>query len=545
MKAKIISFMLVAMLSLSAFVGCGGTGSESGGVIDVGKTDAYKDLEKKIDFSFYYGGYGTDWFTDVAIDYMENVDKDVYIHLIPDFDNALARTKIDSQTGVYDLYQIGVDCFDRGLVLESLDDLLDYDVYGETGVKVRDKIDALQLNAYNENGHYYQLPRNLATGFNWVYNKTLLDSVLGEGAYTVPRTTDEFFEFGDTLLDKGVYLAAFPCDNASGGDYTVYSYETWFAQMMGFDAYNKFYNGYYLKDGEYVMSEATDNAAIIDAVKTASEAAYGAAERLATKGNRYMHERSAGMDFKAVNRGFYGGKITGSQVRFAFTFTGGWLESEVASDLKDNIVKDEEARAIKAPVVSGIIEKTPTIDGDATLRKVIDFVDGAVTSAPEGVSEEDIAVIADARNIVTDLFCDAFVIPKRAKNKDEVKKFLAYLVSDRAQKIAAKATKGISVLPYGYVPTAEDMGFEISGYTTSVNEISDGANIADWAKKNSAFKKYMNLSWYYDASGSGGTLTYAFFTGKATPVSKINASTKEHFARTWEADFKNYLNWVK
>lgn len=101
---------------------------------------------------------------------MDNVNTDVYIKLKASTDNESARTKIAGQTGTYDLYYIEVDMFEQQDVLVELSDLMDMDVPGEDGVKVKDKIGQTWVDYNTENGEIYQMPATNFLGWHWVKN---------------------------------------------------------------------------------------------------------------------------------------------------------------------------------------------------------------------------------------------------------------------------------------------------------------------------------------------------------------------------------------
>ena len=97
---------------------------------------------------------------------------------------------------------------------------------------------------------------------------------------------------------------------------------------------------------------------------------------------------------------------------------------------------------MKMPVISAITHRTPSIKDDATLSAVVDYVDGITAELPAGVTEADANIVREARNMVGELVCREFVITKNANHKDVIKDFLAYLTSDRAQRIAAQNCNG-------------------------------------------------------------------------------------------------------
>ena len=135
--------------------------------------------------------------------------------------------------------------------------------------------------------------------------------------------------------------------------------------------------------------------------------------------------------------------------------------------------------------------------------------------------------------MMAELICREFVITKNASDKDDIKEFLAYLTSDRAQKLAAQKCSGLPVLNYGYMPTEEDMGFAFSEYVKSVQKLSSEANIVDIAGFDKELGRFVGLSWYKDKTTSGGTLCENLYTKQALSSKEIYQSTLDSYSATW------------
>ncbi|MBQ9354575.1 MAG: hypothetical protein IJT84_02695, partial [Clostridia bacterium] len=217
-------------------------------------------------------------------------------------------------------------------------------------------------------------------------------------------------------------------------------------------------------------------------------------------------------------------------------------EMEMASYIKDGIIKEQDVRAMKMPVISAICDRLSTVNDDTTLSAVVDFVDGNSASAPAGVSQEDIDAVKEARNMVVELVCREFVISKNAKNVDDIKNFLAYLTSDRAQKIAAQHCNGLPVLNYGYEPTEEDMGYEFSEFTKSFIDISKSAVFVDYSKFGNPVGRAMGLDWYKDNTTSGGTLCKNLYSKQALSSDKIYQSTLDSYTTNWKDKMEQYFS---
>lgn len=506
--------------------------------------------ERSFTFCYYDSAYGSSWIDAVIKDYTENVNKNVWINTRASTDNEDARTKIKAGVGTFDLYQIEVGMFNNQDYLEPLDDLMDTDLASvtanfdaadqESSVKVKDKIGANMISFYTEGDHIYQMNQTSGTGWNWAYNQDTLDEALGAGNYQLPKTTDEFFKMGDDLYSKGIYLTAFPGSDTKGGEYTRYAYKIWFAQRMGLTARDHYFKGEVLgSDGTYARDEeepkmVTDN-------RKAIEDTYQVVTKLCTPSSngQYMHNRSSVFQYRDVDSLLYGAKYKGQTVpKIAFHYVGGWLENEVQSYINAGTIKDgQNIRAMKMPVISSIIDRLPTVNDDATLSKVVSYVDGE-GEAPAGVSEDDIAAVREARNLIAELNCREFVIPKSAKNKEDIKNFLAYLTTKRAQRIAAKACNGTNTLPYGYVPTEEDMGFKLSNYKKDYQKLSQECQAIDVSNSDNSFALFMNIEWCTNSNG----LTLTIFNGTAQPLDKIYEATYGKLKPNWKTMIAQYKN---
>ena len=537
---KWFSFLLaiVMLLSLAA---CGG-GSGAGNGDNAENEEKYANRSKRFTLCYYEGGYGADWLRAVVTDYMDNVNQDVYISLKNSTDNAVAREKITTQTGTYDMYFIEVDMFQKAGVLEELSGLLDMEVPGEAGVKVKDKIDPQWLSYYEEDGSYYQMPATNFMGWNWTYNKTLLDSKLGEGNWALPRTTEELFALGEQLFEKDVFLTAFAGKDTTGGaDYLRYCYEVWFAQMTGMEGYDHYFNCLYNNNGTYELAQDYPHNIVEN--KNAIEKSYATAQTLCQgrNGMEFIHSKSESLTFLDAQFLLNQGSFRGAQeYPIAFYYNGASAQQEMTDYVKDGIIQQQDVRMMKMPVISAIIDRTPSIKDDATLAAVVDYADGK-GQLPEGVTQEDAAIVTEARNMMAELVCREFVVTKNAQNKEDILHFMAYLTSDRAQLIAAQNCNGLPVLNYGFVPTEEELGFAFTEFTRSVYDILDTAIVVDIAKFDKPVHLSVGLSWYKDTTVSGGTLSGNLYIKNALTAEEIYESTLQAYAGTWQDRIEQFL----
>ena len=195
---------------------------------------------------------------------------------------------------------------------------------------------------------------------------------------------------------------------------------------------------------------------------------------------------------------------------------------------------------MKMPVISAIIDRTPSSKDDATLAAVVDYADGK-GQLPEGVTQEDAAIVTEARNMMAELVCREFVVTKNAQNKEDILHFMAYLTSDRAQLIAAQNCNGLPVLNYGFVPTEEELGFAFTEFTRSVYDILDTAIVVDIAKFDKPVNLSVGLSWYKETTVSGGTLSGNLYIKNALTAEEIYESTLQAYAGTWQDRIEQFL----
>ncbi len=531
--AMLLSFVLVFSLA-----GCGGSSSDEGTIND----EKYKNRSKQVTLCYYEGGFGSDWLQAVVQDYMDNVNQDVYIKLKASTDNDGARTKIAGQTGTYDFYFIEVDMFDKQNALTELSDLMDMDVPGEEGKKVRDKIGQKWVDYYTEGSEIYQMPATNFLGWHWSYNKTLLDKTLGEGKWQLPKTTEELLKMGEDLFNNDVFLTTFAGSDTTGGaNYLQYCYEVWFAQRVGLENFNHFFNCEYKDGNKWKVAEKSPENIVQN--KDAIEDTYKLVETLCQgrNGVEFIHSKCESLSFLDAEFLLYDGGFKGAEeYPIAFYYNTSAGEQEMLPYIKDGIVQEQDVQMMKMPVNSSIIDRTPSIKDDATLSAVIDYVDGTTKECPKGVKEADVEIVKEARNMMAELVCREWVITKTAQNVPEIKEFLAYITSDKAQKLAAKAANGLNVLNYGYVPTTEDMGFEVSNYTKSIQEITKDAVVVDFGKFDKPLGRFMGLAWYKDNKASGGTLSANLYTKQAVSSKDIYESTITSYKSTWADRMEQY-----
>lgn len=545
------------------------------------KTNNDERQSRPKSFSFAYRRSGYDeWGKEVANYYMDHVDQDVYIDCSY-FENSetIRNNIISGAAGLADLYQLEVDLSGGENYLVELTDVynsLSPDE-GNTSVLIKDKIDEDVLAIYNEKSkneqgvyedHFYRMPQTLANGWNWVYNKTTLNLVLGENNWELPRTTDEMFALYERIVESNKAFPIVMCgDGNISGEYIRYGNEIWFAQMMGKEKYDAFFDGYYFDENnerKFALNAPTQ----IENARDEINAAYNTIYRLFNQDNFYVHPKSGSFDFNSVNEAIYSGYEHSTGRKFSteggsktylppcFAFLGTWMEKEIKDDLEAGYITKEgqEILAMRMPIISSIINRTPSIKDDATLSKVIDYVDGKLGEVPEGVTENDVAIIKEARSFIPELICREMAIPKTSNNVEEAKKFLKWLTTEEAQVVVSKYTGGINILPYGYSPKDEDMGFSISNYIKSFNDIALSSTVIDEGRTSRPYAKFVNNTWFSSEKSDAASLNRNIFNGKANLPSDDNVtyfynkvygnggSTYSNLMKTFKNRYPDYVD---
>lgn len=559
MKKKILALLVaVATLLSSVFVGCTTPEEES----------PYADRPITVEFAYYYAGYGDAHYQAVAKDFMDNCNDQIYLKLVPYDNTEAARTNIQADSQEGDIVQLSVDMFRKQNYLEEISAVYDLKPYGESGT-INDK-DPTRKEYFTENYKdstgaikqgVFQFPSSRARGgYNFAYNATVLDALYPNG-YELPRTTDEFFAFGDDLRsgDKNAYLTSAAIKDIGGGDYLTYLPDAWFGQLVGIDNYNAFYKGQYLNEnGEWVLDETTDDGLkFLSDRKTQIEYAYELLDTLFEKDNEYLHRASAELDYLANDKVFAGAGYKTMKEKTAFLYIGSWLEKELAPLVEDGTVDKCEYGVMRVPVASAIVNQLDFVGtstkyagkmDDVTLSNIIKAIDegkdySATKSAVSGIealSEKDFNRIKEARKMVSSSCYSNIVVPKI---KDESKRqaiydVLAYFASDRAQKVSAEAMGGLGMMPFGNFDTNE-LECSVSRYVREANAIGEDMILVDTAHVDNIFNVHVTVKWYHLPSGRITAYIYNGKAGDLTPTGMYNQTLAE-LKTTWDGDIEDY-----
>lgn len=531
---KIVSLIIAVLLCMATLVGC--TPKDNSGLSD------FKNRPNKVVVTYSSNAYGKAWLTEIAKEYMTSHNLDTYVELKQTVVPTEEKSKISSGTASSDLYFMDVHFEDLGKgSLENLADVYQMNAYGES-TKIIDKVNPSMYNHHENSGmkDYIMHYQNAGMGYGLVYNKGVLAKAYPNG-YTLPRTTDELLAMGEVVKGSGDYLLT--CSFEDNTDWMGYAQHLWFAQRCGLESYKNFMNGKYLEGSEWIFNETEP--VIYDKYEDQIKDWWQVYNDLFQPANGYIHKDSNSIDFMEAEAVMAGYGFGQNDKDTAFLVHAVFIESEMDWMLADQEAagNKQELGMAKLPVISSIIERTPSITTDAKLAEVVSYVDGEVATKPEGVTDADIAIVKEAREMLTSYMGGGVVMPKGARNKEGAKEFLTYIASDEAAIIAAKNTYGIPMLPYGKIPTEEEMGITRTDFMKDcIKHISTSNAIISSDLQEFAFSYHTPHRFYKQGSAS----IKALFTGNGqTPVQLFN-ELKNYFADTsagesrWVTSVRDY-----
>lgn len=419
-KSATILAAILALTTISPMLSCGSKVSNA---------------ENVIEYQLKEGGYGLKWFEEATKKFKElHPDvKFVKTKKASKYGEAKTMLAAGPKVTTCDLFMGSEPVMEYALYGDSLlsgcDCVLEdlSDVYNATveGVQVKDKlikgyVDAYSLEVDGET-KYYAFPW-VSGVLGIVYNATKFE----EFGLRVPRTTDELFDDTCRVIKENDKI---PFVDTKTNSYLDYLGRVWQNQYHGAEELELQLQGkvYNADSGRYEYS--------VDAFKSKS-VLYLADAKEKMIGVRYgnMHENVNTMTFTQAQAQLLLG-------RGLMYICGDWLENE----MKTHKGNGDTLKYMKTPILSGIIDKTPTIPDDATLREVVSYVDGEIDEAPVGVSEADISYIRSARKIECLTTFQSAYIPSYSTSKYWAKEFLKFLVTEDMVKMCLDETGGSSV----------------------------------------------------------------------------------------------------
>ena len=441
---KILPIALASLVSVACFSGCGGG------------QGSVPDTEETLEIYMLDAGYKTDWLQP-ALDLFKEQDwvKDKYPNLVvasPVINDVVtfAESKLEAgkSGNTFDLIFMGHLPYglkgsgsgSKGAQLADLtESVYEATVPGED-VKFIDKMYASFVESvrYNNpsdsaaNGRFYSIP--WAGGMeSFTYNETILNSL----GIEVPRTTDELAAAcayiksleGNT---EGKYDKGYSFIQSKDAKYWDDFFGVWWAQYNGIDGYYDFYNGI---DGNRYSKNIFKQKGILKSIEVY--------ENLLDYQKGWLTPSSHTYEFMEAQTLY----LQGNGV---FHVNGDWFPSEMA--LIQSQIPESQRQTIKMmpmPILSDIIELTPTINDDITLSAVVKAIDEGQSSYGT-VSQADFDKIKEARSIVFSIGPrHEALVPSYANGKNVAIDFLRFLATDMVQDIYLEKTLGAN-LPFYY-----------------------------------------------------------------------------------------------
>ena len=461
-NVKKIASLILALLLLVSMTACGEQETfDPNNIVEDTTT---------LDIMCLHKGYGFQWLTALKEGFeAANPGVEVKITTISKSDIIRGSMKNYKKSEIdlfFDIYATGMG----GLVqeyssyyggkqaLRPLNEVLATEIPGE-GITVAEKMHTTLLAPYQSAGRdtadtaddvYYGLPYMQGV-MGMYYNETVINEALGEGNWKVPNTTNELIALCQRLKAAGCHMLL----PGELDQYTRTMFIPNWAQYEGFENWLKFFDGVgYDKDRSresQLSSLIYHQPGRLESLKVAYD--------LISLDKGFVLSNSAEIGTNNLND--YQKRFVDPKNKLALYPCGDWLMQELA----DNRGETGDASVIKmmkTPVISSIINsvnsysagqeaRLPNISDDATLSAVIDYVDGRIDTLPEGVTEAEVAFIAQARNIISSQ-ADMHMVyaPEFSDAKALANKFLVYMASDEGIQLLKDNCIG-GFAPYKYV----------------------------------------------------------------------------------------------
>ncbi len=536
MKKYLLKILAIIMAVVCAFSTTGCKNKEAAGSDDPNCLDIY----------LLYKGYGDAWLREVVKlfeneAWVKEQHPGVKVNIITDGEDAHARRKLDNPTtNKFDiLFGVNLKPFEiTGKILDLTDQVYLSRVPGES-VNVIDKIpsrilknmsrkDAAAPNRPDYGDSYYAI--NYIDGaMGILYNHSILVDQLG---LEVPLTTDHFMEIGASIETKGYNTNSLGKKNTviinfADNNYWGSSYTTWWAQYVGEQGYNDFFEGF-----DPVL-EMDKQMSVLDQ-EGRLEALTAMSDILSTYANKVTDLSN----HETTQTAF----LMGNGV---FHYNGDYFTTEMATEIKQLEGSDlnYDIRFMKMPVISDVINNLPdsSIADDTELREVIKKIDANLTWLESGLTEtvtkNDYEKITEARGI--SLYSAASgqvaVVPEVTPAKELAFDFLRYMYTDKAIKAFSTSTRGI-IFPSNYDFYSDDETYsKFDNISKSKLEITNGSEVCPFVRlqlaENTKLGSVGLSSIYF--KGKFENVFISSGTAKMSPA-QILAAEKSHWSLNWD-----------
>ena len=461
-NVKKIASLILALLLLVSMTACGEQETfDPNNIVEDTTT---------LDIMCLHKGYGFQWLTALKEGFeAANPGVEVKITTISKSDIIRGSMKNYKKSEIdlfFDIYATGMG----GLVqeyssyyggkqaLRPMNEVLATEIPGE-GITVAEKMHTTLLAPYQSAGRdtadtaddvYYGLPYMQGV-MGMYYNETVINEALGEGNWKVPNTTNELIALCQRLKAAGCHMLL----PGELDQYTRTMFIPNWAQYEGFENWLKFFDGVgYDKDRSresQLSSLIYHQPGRLESLKVGYD--------LISLDKGFVLSNSAEIGTNNLND--YQKRFVDPKNKLALYPCGDWLMQELA-DNRGETGTASTIKMMKTPVISSIINsvnsysagqeaRLPNISDDATLSAVIDYVDGRIDTLPEGVTEAEVAFIAQARNIISSQ-ADMHMVyaPEFSDAKALANKFLVYMASDEGIQLLKDNCIG-GFAPYKYV----------------------------------------------------------------------------------------------
>lgn len=393
-------------------------------------------------------GFGIDWLYAIAKAFMTtHPGKSVTVEKTALSSSLMTQLKAGSKIG--DIAMFNDDSnwkvWREGL-LTQIDDVVNATPDGEDK-SIYEKMNRNLIDAYKvADGHYYSVPW-INENYGTVYNATALNTLLGAGNWSLPKTTNEMNALCERIKTAGGYGFVWNSDYLES--------DIWAAQYNGNFENEKYLSGYYYDGTDWKISPnaecAEQNIGYLKSLEVLEKVV-----------KDYSHPYTKNMSHINAQSAWAGIPFAGEKKPSVFMPNGDWTYNES----KDLINKTQaEVGFMRSPVISSLVERLDFYaDGtaafsslsadkqaayDATLVAVIDYIDGGSTgTVPKHnnvtVSQDDIDKVTSARQIVGAKSQSQAFIPHNSTKKELAKEFLIFMASDIAIDTFSKYTYGFS-----------------------------------------------------------------------------------------------------
>ncbi len=466
---KALSMVLACGMLLSA-TACGGGSSNGsstgGGSVEIDKTvptGGDGDAEQTLDIYLLYKGYGDLWLKSAinrfaAQTWVREKYPQLSINYTFNSTDSHPHQKLTAGASInkYDLmFGVNMQGYEsKGVLADLTDSVYLAEVPGEEGTKVIDKIPQYALDLVRnataepraDGNDTYMVVSYIKDFWSLMYNADILKSMNLE----VPLTTDQFLETAETIQTTGYTWAKGEkgynvLTNRAGANYWRDSYDLWWSQYEGAEGVNNYYEGYDPLEEQTNSNVVLQQAGRLESLKVV--------ESILTK---YSYSKRDEANYRVVQTAF----LMGDGV---FHWNGDYFASEMQTEI--DTLKSQginyDIRYMKAPVISAIIQKTPTIKTDAELRAVIKEIDANILYADSqakknGVSQADFEIIVEARSFagLSRVSGQSAIIPSYAAGKAVAADFLRFMYTEESIKDFTVSSGGI-VFPTTYDMAAD------------------------------------------------------------------------------------------